>query len=392
MRLEPTEARHRHAAQCDHRQLRLAGQPQQSRPSQAPRAGVRAGGEHRRYEHRVSPHPLGLPQFEQVVDGERDKAAPATIMHPGFAASQLVRAGADQHQPARPRDLRHLGEQCAPLGKAQAIVAEDHAATARKPVQRRPERITHPLVRHQPGCRQGSGVTTRHDRAYSAAMPDNATTPAERLHDVNQHIARAAATAGRAADGVTLIAVSKTHEAPAIQPLINAGHRVFGENRVQEAAGKWPRLRETTAGLSLHLVGQLQSNKAADAVALFDAIHSVDRPSLVAALARAMERANRRPACFIQVNIGEEPQKGGCAIADLPALLIDARAADLPVAGLMAVPPFDTEPAPYFALLAKLARDEGLEGLSMGMSGDYSTAVTLGATHVRVGTALFGNR
>jgi len=140
------------------------------------------------------------------------------------------------------------------------------------------------------------------------------------------------------------------------------------------------------------MVGQLQSNKADEAVALFDAIHSVDRASLVAALARAMHRAGRRPDCFIQVNIGDEPQKGGCAVAGLPALLAEARAADLPVAGLMCVPPADVEAAPYFALLAKIARDHGLARLSMGMSGDFETAVMLGATHVRVGTALFGER
>ena len=215
---------------------------------------------------------------------------------------------------------------------------------------------------------------------------------AARLTAVQAEITRAAATAGRKPEEVTLIAVSKTHHADAIRPLIAAGQRHFGENRVQEAEGKWPALREETPGLVLHLVGQLQSNKAEAAVALFDAIHSVDRPSLVAALARAMEKTGRRPACFVQVNIGDEEQKGGCAVADLPALLAEARGAGLPIAGLMAVPPLEVEPAPYFALLAKLARDHGLEGLSMGMSGDYPTAVTIGATHVRVGTALFGGR
>lgn len=214
----------------------------------------------------------------------------------------------------------------------------------------------------------------------------------QRLADVRDRIVRAARTAGREADAVTLIAVSKTHSAEAIEPLIRAGQRVFGENRVQEAEAKWPKLRETTPDIVLHLVGQLQSNKADEAVALFDAIHSVDRPSLVAALARAMDKAGRRPACFVQVNIGDEPQKGGCSVADLPALLAEARAADLPVQGLMCVPPLELEPAPYFALLAKLAHDHGLGGLSMGMSGDFETAVTIGATHVRVGTALFGAR
>lgn len=215
---------------------------------------------------------------------------------------------------------------------------------------------------------------------------------AARLTTVQAEIARAAATAGRKPEDTVLIAVSKTHDADAIRPLIAAGQRHFGENRVQEAEGKWPALRQETPDIVLHLVGQLQSNKAEAAVALFDAIHSVDRPSLVVALAKAMDRTGRRPACFVQVNIGDEDQKGGCAVADLPTLLAEARAADLPLAGLMAVPPLDVEPAPYFALLAKLACDHGLDGLSMGMSGDYPTAVTIGATHIRVGTALFGGR
>ncbi len=214
--------------------------------------------------------------------------------------------------------------------------------------------------------------------------------PAARLAGIRDNIAAAARIAGRT-DPVELIAISKTHAAEAIRPLIAAGQRVFGENRVQEAQGKWPALRERHADLRLALVGQLQSNKATDAVALFDQIHSVDRASLITALAKAMD-SGRRPDCFVQVNIGDEPQKGGCPIAELPALLKGARSADLPIVGLMAVPPLDVEPAPYFALLAKLARDNGVAGLSMGMSGDYPTAVTLGATHLRVGSALFGAR
>jgi hypothetical protein len=211
------------------------------------------------------------------------------------------------------------------------------------------------------------------------------------LQDITARIDRAVATAGRK-DAVTLIAVSKTQPAEAIEPLLATGHRHFGENRVQEAAAKWPALRERYADVKLHCIGQLQSNKAEEAVHLFDAIHVVDRLSLVTALAKAMERSGRRPACFLQVNIGEEAQKGGCAIADLPALLAAARAAALPVAGLMCIPPADTEAAPYFALLAKLARDSGVDGLSMGMSADFETAVAIGATHVRVGSALFGAR
>ena len=191
---------------------------------------------------------------------------------------------------------------------------------------------------------------------------------------------------------MTLVGISKTHEAGTIEPLFAAGQRVFGENRVQEAQAKWPALRERFPDAELHLVGSLQSNKAADAVALYDCIHSLDRPSLVSALGKAMDKAGRQVPCFIQVDIGEEPQKGGCAIADLGSLLEQARAADVPVIGLMCVPPLGIEPAPFFALLDNLARDHGLAGRSMGMSGDHETAIMLGATHVRVGTALFGTR
>lgn len=212
------------------------------------------------------------------------------------------------------------------------------------------------------------------------------------LDDITERIARAAKLAGRRESAVTLVAVSKTHAADAIRPLLDAGHRAFGENRVQEAAAKWPALREAYPDVRLHLVGQLQSNKADEAVTLFDAIHSVDRPSLVGALGRAMDRAGKRPDCFVQVNIGEEAQKGGCAIGDVPGLLAEARTAGLPVMGLMCLPPAGVEAAPYFALLARMAREEGLAGLSMGMSEDFETAVMLGATHVRVGSALFGAR
>jgi len=216
--------------------------------------------------------------------------------------------------------------------------------------------------------------------------------PAKLLADIRARIDHAARLANRRADSITLVAVSKTHPAEAIIPLITAGQRVFGENRVQEAAEKWPALREAHEGIELHLVGQLQSNKADDAVALFDCIHSLDRPSLVTALARAMDKAGRQVPCFIQVNIGAEEQKGGCAIADTPALIAEVRAAGVPLAGLMCVPPLGTEPAPYFALLDKIATDNGLTGLSMGMSDDFETAIMLGATHVRVGSALFGAR
>ena len=218
------------------------------------------------------------------------------------------------------------------------------------------------------------------------------TEPASALAEVYDNIAKAAKIARREPSQIELVAISKTHPAEAIAPLIEAGQRVFGENRVQEAQAKWPALQEAHEGLSLHLVGQLQSNKAEDAVRLFDCIHSLDRPSLVSALAKAFDKAGRQVPCFVQVDIGEEAQKGGCPIADVPALLAEARVADIPVIGLMCVPPFGVEPSPYFALLAKMAADNGLDKLSMGMSGDYETAVMLGATHVRVGSALFGAR
>ena len=216
--------------------------------------------------------------------------------------------------------------------------------------------------------------------------------PATPLEDIRARIAQAERIAGRPAGGVTLVAISKTKPAEAILPLIAQGQTVFGENRVQEAQAKWPALREAHPAIALHLVGQLQSSKAEDAVRLFDCIHSLDRPSLVSALARAMDKVGRRLPCFVQVNIGEEEQKGGCAIADLPALLTEARTADLPLAGLMCVPPAGIEPAPFFALLDKLADDHGLSGRSMGMSDDFETAILLGATHVRIGSALFGAR
>ena len=208
------------------------------------------------------------------------------------------------------------------------------------------------------------------------------------LHTVEDACKRARRDPG----DVTLIAVSKTRPASSIEPLLLEGHRHFGENRVQEAADKWPALREAHPATQLHLIGQLQSNKALDAVQLFDCIHSLDRPSLVKALAKAFDKSGRQVPCFIQVDVGDEPQKGGCLPGDLPALIKQARDADIPLAGLMCLPPADIEPAPFFAFLDKLARDHGLDGRSMGMSGDYETAVMLGATHIRVGTALFGER
>ena len=260
-------------------------------------------------------------------------------------------------------------------------MAKDDPRSRRQRLKRRDHRVAHPFVGHQPG------VSNAHRVAIASAM-----TQHSELTAIAARITAAAALSGRKADAVTLIAVSKTHPAARIEPLLAAGHRDFGENRVAEAQEKWPALRARYPDARLHLIGQLQSNKAADAVALADAIHAVDRSSLVVALAKAMEASGRRPACFVQVNIGDEAQKGGCAISAVPALLAEARAADLPVVGLMCLPPAEVEPAPYFALLAKLAREAGVAGLSMGMSADFETAAMLGATHVRVGSALFGAR
>lgn len=215
---------------------------------------------------------------------------------------------------------------------------------------------------------------------------------ADRLERTSMDIAAAAKLARRTPGDVDLIAVSKTRSSAEIIPLLEAGHRVFGENRVQEAADKWPEMKAAYHSLELHLIGQLQSNKAAEAVALFDAIHSVDRLSLISALGKAMRDQGRQVSCFIQVNIGAEPQKGGCAVEELPEMLVAARNADVPVQGLMCLPPAEIEPAPFFALLAELAARHELQGLSMGMSDDFPTAIMLGATHVRVGTALFGAR
>jgi len=209
------------------------------------------------------------------------------------------------------------------------------------------------------------------------------------LADVSDRIAASAKLARRSPGEVTLIVVSKTRPVEQIAPLIAAGQRHFGESRVQEAAAKWPALRPAHPDLRLHMIGRLQSNKAAEAVALFDTIHSLDRLSLLQALADAGSKAGRFPDCFVQVNVGREEQKGGVALAELGDFLAQVRASPLPLAGLMCIPPAELEPAPFFAFLNELARRHDVSGLSMGMSADYETAVMLGATHVRVGSALF---
>lgn len=212
------------------------------------------------------------------------------------------------------------------------------------------------------------------------------------LDDIQTRIAAACDKAGRPADSVTLIAVSKMQPDDRVRAVLEQGHRVFGENRVQEAAGKWPGFRSEFDGIDLHLIGPLQTNKARQAMELAQAIHSVDRPKLATSLARLAQEVGACPDLFIQVNTGEEPQKAGVLPADADAFVAECRDLDLPVKGLMCIPPVDEEPSLHFALLAKIAGRNGLDGLSMGMSGDFESAIAQGATHVRVGSAIFGDR
>ena len=224
--------------------------------------------------------------------------------------------------------------------------------------------------------------------------PAPITTPLPTgLAAVEQHIARACGEARRDRASVTLVAVSKTFDADAIVPVIRAGQRVFGENRVQEAKAKWPGLMSAYPGIALHLIGPLQSNKAKEAVALFDAIHSVDRPSICEALAKEIDSQKRRPELFVQLNTGEEPQKAGVAPAEADAFIATCREKyGLEISGLMCIPPVDEAPAPHFALTAKIAARTGLKNLSMGLCADFAIAIQFGATHIRVGSAIFGHR
>jgi hypothetical protein len=229
-----------------------------------------------------------------------------------------------------------------------------------------------------------------------ARLERHVADPAEsvaRLHAVREDIARAAKDFGRDPASITLVAVSKTFPADAIEPVLAAGQRVFGENYVQEAAGKWPGLRERYPGVELHMIGPLQSNKARDAVRLFDAIHTLDRDSLAAALAKEIAKAGRAPRLLVQVNTGEEPQKGGVVPAEADAFIAACRERlAFEIIGLMCIPPADEPPSPHFALLNTIAARNGLEWLSIGMSADFEAAIQLGATHVRIGSAIFGAR
>lgn len=342
-----------------------------------------------RHEQQIGTGLFGGPQFAQIVDGGGDRAAMAPVASIGPPLPGKPLRPSEQQDVTTPPGNRPDGleERAALLGGC-CIMAKDDARSLRQGAYRVHHAFAQTLIGHQPDPGQGK-VALRHRRPYSAHMTNDAK---QRRDDVQAAMEKAARTAGRHAADIQLIAISKTYEADAIRPLIAAGQRAFGENRVQEAQGKWPALVAETLGIELHLVGQLQSNKAEDAVRLFDVIHSLDRPSLIDALAKAQEKTGRRLRYFLQVNIGEEDQKGGCAAADVPALLAQASAAGLDVVGLMAVPPADTAAAPYFALLAKTARENGLSALSMGMSGDFEAAIMLGATQIRIGTALFGAR
>jgi hypothetical protein len=212
------------------------------------------------------------------------------------------------------------------------------------------------------------------------------------LHDITDRIAKAEAEAGRAPGSVKLIAVSKVQPNARVEAVLETGHRVYGENRVQEAAGKWPEFRTRFDDIELHLIGPLQTNKARQALELFNAIHTLDRPKLAQTLARLAQEVGQCPPLFVQVNTGEEDQKAGVLPGQVDAFVGECRALDLPLAGLMCIPPVDEEPSLHFALLAKMAERNGLVSLSMGMSGDFERAIALGATHVRVGSAIFGER
>lgn len=270
-------------------------------------------------------------------------------------------------------------------GRVRRVVTKDDAGiSARQLVDGHPEPITDALIAHEPEPRP-CVLASFHCASYSLIM----SSAADQRQQILDRIRRAAELAKRDFAEVELIAVSKGRTAAEIEALIAAGQRDFGENRVQEAQAKWPPLLARHPDIRLHGIGRLQSNKAAEAVQLFEVIHSLDRPSLLEALVKEAQKSGRFPSLYVQVNVGEEEQKGGCRIRDAGALIEAVRASPLPLAGLMAIPPFQLEPSPYFALLAKLARRHDVTGLSIGMSGDFEAAVMLGATAVRVGSALF---
>ncbi len=310
--------------------------------------------------------------------GNRRPLQLAQAMHPRRLPCGLI----DNEQLPAARRSPQLRQKPRPTSFRKVQIKYQHAAAYRKLAHSFPQAITKAMVGDQPLARDG--LAARHRASYSALM-----TAAERLQTIRDGIASASEVARRDPSDVTLVAVSKTRGPEEIETLIEAGQRQFGESRVQEALDKWPPLIARHPQITLHCIGRLQSNKAAEAVRLFHAIHSLDRQSLLDALVKEAVKADRFPAVYVQVNIGEEEQKGGCAIAEVADLITAVRASPLPLAGLMCIPPAGLEPSPFFALLAKIARENGIDGLSMGMSADYRAAIMLGATAVRVGTALF---
>ena len=364
-------------------------------------AFMRAGGEDGGHEHTIGPGALGFAQFACVMRRGETQQTGRVRAEAGGRAVDSVRppfdgliGGARQNDAMRvfARPLRQFGEPGGARSRIEVIMPEHEARLPRQAIERLFDSRIVARIGQEPEARQiGGRLALCHATAIARPMSERAPVSTPLAH-VREAIAHSCKIARREPDEVTLIAVSKTRAAEEIEPLLEQGQRAFGENRVQEAQAKWPGLRERFPDAELHLIGQLQSNKAEDAVALFDCIHALDRPSLVKALAKAFDKTGRRVPCFVQVDVGDEKQKGGCPVADLSGLLEQARDADIPVRGLMCLPPADIEPAPFFALLGKLAMDHGLPDLSMGMSGDYETAIMLGATHVRVGTALFGPR
>ena len=325
-----------------------------------------SGWKHGREQNQRDPRREGPPQFD---DGVNSGGSVRPLDADGYLSDPC-----DSAQP------RH---QLLPLQRGKVMLEYEDSGPSRQLSNSAPKLIPKPRLHDQP-FGEHAGLAVSHRSSYSAAM-----SPAQRLQSIRSNIAKAAKLARREAADITLIAVSKTRSPGEIEALIEAGQRDFGESRVQEALEKWPPLLARHPDLKLHCIGRLQSNKAAEAVRLFDTIQSLDRPSLLNALIKEAEKAGRFPSVYVQVNIGDEPQKGGCAIGEVGELVATVRSSPLSLAGLMAIPPLGLEPSPFFALLGKIARSHDVNDISMGMSADYETAVMLGATAVRVGTALF---
>ncbi len=408
-RAQPGHVPPGHAAQCDDGHRAAAGDQPEPHGPERDGAGMASGWEDRREEDQLRAGSGGAHDRVPPVHRRRQhRMARDPVPGPRCCPPAQVKTmgrvpvrSAQDDDGATPRDRADTRQDRTPFGHVGGMMPEHDPRPAWQAGNGAPQRIAgvppaQAFIGHEPQAGQAwqthppPASATGVKVATAPPAPSFDGPPQARLPQLLAAVAQAAAAGGHPPP--TIIAIAKTHGAEAIAPLIRAGHRHFGENRVQEAAAKWPGLRALADDLSLHLVGRLQSNKAAEAVRLFDAIHALDRPSLVDALGAAVRASGRHPLLFAQVNIGEEPQKGGVAMADLDALLARSRDAGLTVSGLMAIPPVERDPAPYFALLAKMGRERGLAHLSMGMTADYDIAATLGATHVRIGTGLFGDR